>query len=423
MTTVNPHWLGYRCTVCERSHDPDWRGFVCKACGPRGILDAAYDQAAIARQLDPATAFPDHPAGGLWRFAPLLPFWPESSHPAWSVGDTPLLSATRLADSLQLAELQLKDDTGLPSGSLKDRATAVALVDAVSLGVDHLACASTGNAAASLATLAARAGLGCTICVPATAPEAKLAQLLMHGARVVRVDGDYDQAYELSLRALAKHGWYSRNCAHNPLLVEGKKTVVLEIARARGWQLPDAVFVPVGDGCIVSAVAKGLAELVEVGLADRLPRVYGVQAAGASPLATAWQTAGTRASRLTGPEILDAVQPVLARSCADSIAVGVPRNRVKAWRRVAATAGGFLTVTDEEILASVRLLAHDAGLFAEPSGATGLAGLIRARSDGLVADSESVVVLVTGHGLKDPSAALAGVALPEPIPPDSSLPR
>lgn len=423
MTTVNPHWLGYRCTVCERSHGPDWRGFVCEACGSRGILDAVYDHAAIDRQLDPASPFPESPAGGLWRFAPLLPMWPESSHPAWSVGDSPLLSAERLASSLQLADLQLKDDTGLPSGSLKDRATAVALVDALRLGVDHLACASTGNAAASLATLAARAGLGCTICVPATAPEAKLAQLLLHGARVVRVDGDYDQAYELSLRALADHGWYSRNCAHNPLLVEGKKTVVLEIARARSWQLPDAVFVPVGDGCIVSSVAKGFTELVEVGLADRLPRVYGVQAAGAAPLATAWQTAGARSSQLTGPEILAAIKPVAARSCADSIAVGVPRNRVKAWRYVAASGGGFLTVTDYEILAAVRLLARKAGVFAEPSGAAGLAGLIRACREGLVADDESIVVLVTGHGLKDPSMALAGITLPEPIPPDSSLPR
>jgi len=223
---------------------------------------------------------------------------PATAHPAWSVGDTPLLTADRLGSEL-VVELFLKDDTGLPSASLKDRATAMAVADALRLGLDHLACASTGNAAASLATLAARAGLACTILVPAAAPKTKLAQLILHGARVVRVSGDYDQVYDLSLEALATHGWYSRNCAHNPLLVEGKKTVALEIAEAMAWQVPDAVFVPVGDGCIVSAVAKGFGELQKIGLCQKVPRVFGVQAAGAAPLAGAWLAAGTHTAATT----------------------------------------------------------------------------------------------------------------------------
>ncbi len=415
--SLNSHWTGYRCTVCARTFDTDWRGFVCADCGSDGILDAQYNYAGIAAGFAPEQA-----AGGLWRFAPLLPLHPTTPHPAWSVGDTPLLTASRLGHELGVAGLFLKDDTGLPSASLKDRATAMAVADAVRLGLDHLACASTGNAAASLATLAARAGLACTILVPAAAPKTKLAQLILHGARVVRVSGDYDQVYDLSLEALATHGWYSRNCAHNPLLVEGKKTVALEIAEAMAWQVPDAVFVPVGDGCIVSAVAKGFSELKQIGLCQNVPRIFGVQAAGAAPLAGAWLAAGTRARRLSPRQVLASVQPVPARTCADSIAVGVPRNRVKAWQGVAATGGAFLSVTDAAILDAVYRLARDAGVFAEPAGAAGLAGLIRARREGLVADNERVVVLVTGHGLKDPGPALADLPLPAPIPPEGPLP-
>ncbi len=423
--TDNPHWTGYVCTVCGRGYPTDWDGYVCADCGVDGILDVQYDYPAIAGKLDRENPFPCPGRADLWRFAPLLPLWPAAPHPAWSVGDTPLLSAAPLADSLGLPGLLLKDDTGLPSASLKDRAAAVAVARAIQLGRDHVGCASTGNAAASLAVLGVRAGLRCTIFVPASAPRAKLAQLLLHGAEVVRVDGTYDQAFDLSLQVMAKQGWYSRNCAHNPLLVEGKKTAALEIALALAPEVPDAVFVPVGDGCIVSSVGKAFAELAAIGLCNRLPRIYGVQAAGAAPLARAWRDAVDPATgqppTLTGPEILAAVEPVAPRTRADSIAVGVPRNRVKAWQRVAASGGGFLTVSDDEILAAAEQLARLAGLFAEPSGAAGLAGLVRAAKDGLVDPRERVVVLVTGHGLKDTAWLEDRLALPDPVPPDHQV--
>ena len=241
---VNPHWTGYRCGLCGKVHGADWRGFVCESCGPDGILDATYDYEAIAERLD---AGPPFPAGGrpdLWRFAALLPMCPVAPHPAWSLGDTPLHHPQFLREDLGLPSLLLKNDTDLPSGSLKDRASAMAIADAARLGVDHIACASTGNAAASLSVLAARAGIASTIYVPAAAPAAKLAQLELHGADVIRVDGTYDEAFELSLEKIAANGWYSRNCAHNPLLVEGKKTVALEIALEADGRIPDAVFVP-----------------------------------------------------------------------------------------------------------------------------------------------------------------------------------
>jgi threonine synthase len=445
---VNPHWLGWRCVVCGRQHPPGHAGFTCARCGPDGVLDAVYDYPAIARGLDRADPFPagnaapgaagsaasGAPTGAparpdLWRFAPLLPLRPLAPHAAWSLGDTPLHAPSRLRAALGLPGLWLKDDTGLPSASLKDRAAALAIAHATQIGAAHLACASTGNAAASLAVLAARTGLPATIFVPAAAPAAKLAQLVVHGAEVVRVDGPYDEAFDLSLREISAHGWYSRNCAHNPILVEGKKTAALEVALALGaaagdgvrggggggggasapgvpalLAAPDAVFVPVGDGCIVSSTGKAFAELEAVGLLARRPRVYGVQAQGAAPLARAWETAGgaAAAAALDGPAILKTVAPVIARTIADSISVGVPRNRVKAWRQVAASGGGFLSVPDEAILEAIRLLARLAGVWAEPSAAAALAGAIAARDAGLIRPGETVVAMITGHGLKDP---------------------
>ncbi|MBK8166766.1 MAG: pyridoxal-phosphate dependent enzyme [bacterium] len=418
---ANPRWTGCACVVCGRHYDTRYEGFVCADCGIDGILDAVYEGGAGVAALVRADG--DDTARGLWRFAPLLPVVPTAIHPAWAVGGTALLPAPRLAAHLGLRSLVIKDDTGLPSGSLKDRAAAVALARARQLGFDHLACASTGNAAASLAVLASRGGFRSTIYVPAGAPRGKLAQLLLHGATVIRVDGTYDQAFELSLVAIERNRWYSRNCAHNPLLVEGKKTAALELAwdLTRGFttdaDLPDVVLVPVGDGCIVSATAKAFLELKDLGLVDRVPRVVGVQAAGASPLAQAWARACASQASLDGAQVRAAIAPVAPDTIADSISVGIPRNRVKAWRYVAATGGAFVAVEDDLIIATIRDLAARAGVFAEPSGAAGLAGLVAAREAGLVDPRDRVAALVTGHGLKDPGAALGHCTMPQPVAP------
>ena len=405
----NPHWVGYACVVCGREYGSSWARFLCADCGDGGILDPVYDYEAIAA----AGSVTCDDLGGLWKFAPLLPVRPAADHSAWTVGATPVHFPDRLASHLGLKSLILKDDTCLPSASLKDRASAVAVARARQLGIGHIACASTGNAAASLSMLAARAGIASTIFVPAAAPEAKLAQVVLHGADVTRVDGSYDQVFDLSLVQIAKNNWYSRNCAHNPLLVEGKKTAALELAWALtdGFRLgddalPDAVLVPVGDGCIVSSVAKAFRELEEVGLTGKVPRVIGVQAAGAAPLARAWAKADKPQADFTGPEILAAIAPVEAATFADSIAVGIPRNRVKAWRNVAATGGAFLAVEDAAITDAIGYAARLAGVFAEPSGAAGLAGVTAALEAGLISPSGRVAVMVTGHGLKDPMAGL-----------------
>ncbi len=424
VVTSNPHWTGCRCVVCGRRYDTRYEGFVCQDCGIAGILDAEYDLDALAAKSRADSAWlGSGPVPGVWRFADQLPVQPATDHAAIDVAGLPLHAAPRLAAHLHLATLVLKDDTRLPSGSLKDRAAAIAIARAVQLGLDHIACASTGNAAASLAVMAARAGLRCTIFVPAAAPRAKLAQLLIHGADLVRVDGTYDETFELSLRRITAHHWYSRNCAHNPLLVEGKKTAILELVR--DWQrtpgttgsIPDVVMVPVGDGCIVSSVAKGLSELHTIGVIDHLPRVIGVQAAGAAPLAQAWAGCRQDPAGMSGPEILAAIQPLVPHTIADSISVGIPRNRVKAWRYVSRTGGAFLAVPDEAILEAIGLLAAKAGVFAEPSGAAGLAGVLAARGQGLIAPNDQVAVMVTGNGLKDVEAALGTVTVPDPVAP------
>ncbi len=418
---ANPEWVGCRCVVCGRDYGTTYNGFVCADCGVDGILDAVYERAPDTAARVKAEG--GDVARGLWRFSSLLPVAPAAIHPAWAVGGTAPLPAPRLARHLGLHSLVIKDDTCLPSASLKDRAAAVAMARAHQLGLDHLACASTGNAAASLAVLASRGGFRSTIFVPAAAPRGKLAQLLLHGAHVIRVDGTYDQAFELSLVAIAKNNWYSRNCGHNPLLVEGKKTAALELAwdLTRGFtscnDLPDVVLVPVGDGCIVSSTAKAFSELHALGLTDRVPRVIGVQAAGASPLAAAWARCGGGQATMTGPAIRDAITPVVPDTIADSISVGVPRNRVKAWRYVAATGGAFIATPDEAIIRTIVDLASRAGVFAEPSGAAGMSGVIIAREQGLIGDGDRVAVLVTGHGLKDPGAALGACAMPEPVSP------
>ncbi len=409
---LNSAFRGYRCVICNREQPRDFQDYVCPSCGVDGILDVLYDFKKLTAGQLIQSSQQQHSPGKMWRFAPLLPVCPTAYHPCWDVGSTPLHPAPRLAKKLGVGDLLLKDDTGLPSASLKDRAAAMALAHARFLGRKTLACASTGNAAASLAVMSARAGWPCHIFVPAAAPRAKLAQLTIHGADVVRVDGTYDEAFDLSLLEIKSHGWYSRNCAHNPLLVEGKKTAALELAEdltagftcePKLW--PEVVFVPVGDGCIVSSVAKAFLELKNLELIPSIPRVIGIQAAGAAPLAEAWARQQDPLS-LSGSEIVAAIEPVQPRTLADSISVGIPRNRVKAWLKVAATKGGFLAVSDDAILQAIRDLGREAGIFAEPSGAAGLAGVQTALAQGLITSDSVIAVLVTGHGLKDPLAAL-----------------
>jgi threonine synthase len=293
-----------------------------------------------------------------------------------------------------MRDLWLKDDTRNPSASLKDRASIIAVMRAEGKIV---AGASTGNAASSLAVQAASLGLPCYIFVPHNAPRAKIIQLLMCGAHVFAVQGSYDDAFDLCIEACHTFGWYNRNTGYNPYLVEGKKTVGLEIAEQLQWQVPDTVLVPTGDGCIISGVYRGFEDFYHLGMIDRIPRLVAIQAEGSPAIVRA----------LAGDGI---VRPYPAHTIADGISVSLPRNGAMAVQHIRASGGFGITVTDEEILAAQKELARLTGVFAEPSGAASYAGLLRLLEEGKIALDERVVLLVTGSGLKsiDAIAETAG---------------
>ncbi len=383
-----------RCVSCQQAYAPEPARYVCDACGPlRGTLEVQYDYADLKRRLSRGS-FSASGHAGHWRYLDLLPVGAPGPAANLRVGWTPLYEAPRLRRHLGLPNLFVKDDGLNPSASFKDRASSIGVARALAVEAKAITAASTGNAAASLATLASSVGLPAYIFVPRGAPRGKLAQLLMHGATVFEVQANYDAAFDLCLEASARFGWYSRNTAYNPYLGEGKKTAALEICEQLGWAVPDRVFVGVGDGCIYSGLWKGFRDLHEVGLVDRLPRLMGVQAAGAAPLVKALAEGKAEA------------EPMEPQTRADSLSVGVPRDQVKALRAARESGGTIMAVTDDEIFAAQRLLARQAGIFGEPAGVAGLAGLLKLLDHEQVGRDEKMVVLVTGHGLKDVDAAI-----------------
>lgn len=373
-------------------------GRTCPRCGPlRGTTEVVRDLSTVV--LDPSWPF-GRPGSGIFRFAPLLPVAPPRAGMPLIVGDTPLYDAPRLARRLGVAQVLVKDDGRNPSASLKDRASALAVAHALSLSRPVIAAASTGNAASSLALVAASAGLRAVLFVPATAPAPKVAQMLLAGATVVRVRGTYDQAFDLCARACERFGWYSRNTATNPVLAEGKKTVAYEVAESCGWDPPDLVAVGVGDGCVFAAIHKGFQELHSIGMIRRIPRLVGVQAEGCAPLAQAFNAGAEVATPLHEPQ-----------TYADSISVGVPRDQVKALRAARHSDGVLVAVPDDLIRMAQRLLAREVGVFAEPAGAAGLAGCLHLAASGRLAPDDRVAAIVSGHALKDVVGAMS--AIPE----------
>jgi threonine synthase len=400
---------GLRCVSCGRSFDPDEILTTCPDCGALdGTLDVIYDIPWLLTRFTSAMLAARREQT-LWRYHELLPIRKPDAIVPIPVGMTPLyrfpseVAETSPGRSPFPERVWIKDDTRHPSGSAKDRATSIGLARARELGLTRVAAASTGNAASSLATLAARAGFECFILVPATAPEGKLVQILIHGARLIAVDGTYDQAFELCMTLCERSPLYNRNTAVNPVLGEGKKTIALEVWEGLGYRGPDVVVVPVGDGCILGGVAKGFRDLLDLGLIERLPRLVGVQAEGSRALADAWRKGSERC------------EPAGAHTVADSISVSVPRDQRKALRAVRESQGAFVTVSDEAILEAMSVLAARAGIFVEPAAAAAYAGLLRAGADGTVEPGEETVLVLTGHGLKDIGAARKAASGNEPI--------
>jgi len=386
------------CTVCGASSHPAPGHYTCEHCGEVGTLDVRYDYGAIAEALDPGrlAATSDR---SMWRYRPLLPVDAETRVTPLEVGGTPLVAADRLGAHLGVGRLRIKDEGRQPTASLKDRASAVALARAAQEDAEIITTASTGNAAAALAGLAASTAQRAVIFVPDSAPQAKVAQLLAYGATVVLVDGNYAAAFDLSMQAVERFGWYNRNTGVNPYVGEGKKTVALEISEQSRWQAPDAVFVSVGDGSIIGGVHKGFSDVLALGWTDRMPRLFGVQASGSDYLAAAAER---------GEDVLTK-PPIVADTVADSISADLPRDRVKAAAAVSESGGSWVRVPDEEILSAIPTVGGLSGVFPEPAAAAAFAGLRIAVQAGLVGVDDDVVVISTGSGLKDIAGAMGGV--------------
>lgn len=394
----------YHCSVCGAVYSPQEVTYTCPKDG--GNLDVNLDYEAIRNSHSPETIFASK-ENSIWRYLPLLPVSDPGclGTPLRSVGWTPLYQPKGLSEELSLNSLWIKDDGRNPTASFKDRASAIMIARAREIKAEVVVTASTGNAGAALAGMAAAANHKAVIFAPKTAPPAKVAQLLVFGARVFLVDGNYDQAFDLTIQAAQEFGWYCRNTGYNPFTAEGKKTAAFEIWEqilfSGNLKKPLNVFVSVGDGNIISGIHKGFKDLIELGWLHKMPRLFGIQAEGSAAIANAFQN---------GNEEIKAVQ---ATTLADSISVDIPRDGLRALRAVTQTNGSYITVSDSEILAAIARLGKE-GIFAEPAASTAYAGLIKAVERKLILPDDPVLVMITGSGLKDVKAATNAVQ-PAPI--------
>lgn len=397
-----PYITGLQCVICGTMYNIDDVMYTCPTCGPVGTLDVLYRTGAHRHN-------PDMGLLTMWQQSDILPLAAPPPIGLWKFGGTALLgpeSLTKLAEEVGVAELYIKHDGLNMTGSLKDRASAMAVAHAMqNLGRQVIATASTGNAAAALAGVCASvSGIQAVIFAPATAPEGKIAQMVVFGAKVILVDADYDTAFDLCGAACDEFGWYNRSTGINPFTSEGKKTVSLEIAMQLNYQLPDVILVSVGDGSIIGGVHKGLVDMQKQGWIDKMPRLIGVQAARSDALVHAWENHLAAAEMQARP----------ASTIADSISSRLPRDRAKALRAVRDTNGAFVRVTDEQILAAIPALARGSGVFAEPAAAATFAALQPALAKGVIDRRERVLLLITGNGLKDVRSAMQSVSIEKP---------
>ena len=396
----------YQCNDCGREYGGDEIIYLCPTCSaantagqpPRGVLKTLYDYDAV-RISSPSFAELKRN-----QFISLLPIETVESLPPLRIGNTPLYRITSTEGQRMPCRLYLKDDSQNPTWSFKDRASALVSAYARERGLQTIITASTGNAGSSLAGICASQGQQALILVPENAPPAKLTQIVMYGAKLVPVKGTYDDAFALSIKATERFGWYNRNTAFNPLTIEGKKSVSFEIYQQMGFRLPDMVFVPVGDGVILSGVYKGFEDLLRLQIIDRMPLIVAVQSQGSDNLV-----------RNIPREEFEVIP---SSTLADSISVDVPGNFYMARRYINEYSGRTMTVTDEEILQASRLLAESTGLFAEPAAAAAYAGFVSYQRQGLLPDDSDNVVLLTGSGLKDTGSLRQMIRMPESVTPD-----
>ena len=384
---------------CGSEFDLDERLYVCARCGDlldierTGVLDRdAESLRALWRERLQSRDARDR--SGVWRFREFLPFADDVAVISLAEGNTPLYDATRCADYCGLASLRLKHQGNNPTGSFKDTGMTVAVTQARKLGMRLVACASTGNTAASLAAYAARARMLCAILVPdGQVSEAKLAQALDYGAKVLEIEGNFDSCMRVIQELAEQSSLYLVNSI-NPFRIEGQKTVAFELAEQLGWDAPDHLVVPGGNLGNSSAFGKGFRELLGHGLTRKQPRISVIQAEGAAPFARF--AADLRAAD-NEAEFVAEQQP---QTLASAIKIGAPVSWKKAWRAVRESGGRVITVSEQEIADAKAMIGRD-GIGCEPASATTVAGIRKLVGDGFIGKDESVVAVLTGHLLKD----------------------
>lgn len=380
------HATHLKCPACGWT-GPKAMTYACPKCGYS--LDVAYDYDAVDRD-EVAQVLRGHAT--VWSFRQLLPVCDEANIVSLNEGGTPLVPAIRIGKRMGV-HLHMKDETRNPTLSFKDRPNSVGISVARELGCKTIAIASTGNGAASLSAYAARAGMPCNVVIPVSTPSGKLVQSLYHGANTIRVEGDYSASFRKAAALCAENGWANLTSTYvNPYTLEGDKTIAYEIYGSLG-KVPDWIVVPLGAGPMLTGIYKGFVELKLLGLCDKLPRMLGVQACGCAPIIDAF---------LRGD---DRVEPWLHTSTvADAIAdplTGYEMDGTRTARSIRTSGGYAVKLTDEAIMAAVAELARDEAMFVEPASAASVAAVDDAMQKGVVKQGETVVSIVTAHGLKD----------------------
>ena len=402
----------FECTTCGTKYEQDEVTYLCPTCEkentpdipPKGILKTLYHYGKIKNLAKWHKLFDKLKAK---EYRELLPINSERSLSWLKVGKTPLYEISSSSIPLRKGEqkgvftILLKDDSQNPTFSFKDRASDLVCAFAKEQKIDTIVAASTGNAGSSLAGICASQKQKAIIFAPASAPKAKLTQILMYGAQLVPVNGSYDNAFDLSIEATKKFGWYNRNTAYNPFTIEGKKIVSFEIFQQLRQQLPDRVFVPVGDGCIISGVFKGFEDLLKLGLIKKIPTIIAVQSEKSDNIVRNLKN--------------DKFVTKSSTTIADSIAVDIPRNYWMTKKFMDEYAGESVIVTDNEIISASKVLSENTGIFSEPAAATAFAGILKYAEKELIDENSKNVVLLTGSGLKDLNSVQGIIDIPKPI--------
>jgi threonine synthase len=380
------------CINCKTTYSVDEIVYFCKKCGD--ILEIKFEANELAENLK-TSDWKTKPLS-VWRYRPFMPIHESTKIVTLGEGGTGLHRSERLCTELGIKNFYVKNEGENPTGSFKDRGMTMGVTKAVELGARHVICASTGNTSASLAAYAARAGIRCTVLIPSgKIAYGKLSQAMIHGAKVLQVKGNFDEALEFVLKLAEKHKDIYLLNSINPFRIEGQKSLGYEICEQLNYEVPDRIIIPVGNAGNISAVWKGLTEFYQLGLIKKLPKMTGIQAAGSAPIVQAIKTNSDKIVPVENPETV-----------ATAIRIGAPVSWKKAFLAIRESHGTAETVTDEEILDAQKTLARVEGIFVEPASASSIAGLKKLIKRGVIMEDEKVVCITTGHGLKDPDTAI-----------------